>query len=98
MLWIYPITVATIAVLFILIIAFVSPISMAQTTTTATATAESFWTAGALMPTARTEVTAAVLNNDIYVIGGFDESSQVTDIVEIYNVANNSWTRASSLP
>jgi N-acetylneuraminic acid mutarotase len=38
------------------------------------------------------------LNNDIYVLGGFDESGQVTDIVEVYNVANNSWTRASPLP
>ncbi|HKH86687.1 MAG TPA: kelch repeat-containing protein [Nitrososphaera sp.] len=41
------------------------------------------------MPTPRTEVAAAVLKDDIYVIGGFDESSQVTDIVEVYNITNN---------
>src|SRR5919106_2373468 len=85
------------AVLFLLIIVFDFPISMTQTATTTTAT-ESFWTDGAPMPTPRTEVTAAVLRNDIYVIGGFDESGQVTDIVEVYNIANNTWSKASPLP
>ncbi len=66
---------------------------------TATATTDSFWTAGAPMPTPRTEVTVTVLNNhDIYVIGGFDESGKVTDIVEIYNITNNTWTKATPLP
>jgi N-acetylneuraminic acid mutarotase len=82
------------AVLFLLIIVFDFPISMAQTATT-TAT-ESFWTAGAPMPTPRTEVTAAVLRDDIYVIGGFDEFGQVTDIVEVYNIANNTWSKAAA--
>src|ERR687895_295152 len=81
------------AILFLLVIAFDFPISMAQTTTT---TAESFWTDGAPMPTPRTEVTAAVLEDDIYVIGGFDESGQVTDIVEVYNIANNTWSKAAA--
>jgi N-acetylneuraminic acid mutarotase len=93
------IAVIRIAVLFPLIILFVSLITMAQTiTTTTTATTESFWTAGAPMPTPRTEVTAAVLKDDIYVIGGFDESGQVTDIVEVYNIANNTWSTAAPLP
>src|ERR687898_1095577 len=86
--------VVRLAVLFPLIIVFVFPTSIAQTTTTA----ESFWTAGAPMPTPRTEVTAAILKDDIYVIGGFDESSQVTDIVEVYNIANNTWSKAAPLP
>jgi N-acetylneuraminic acid mutarotase len=95
----YTLKIITIAVLFILIVVFAFPITMAQTTTTITATTESFWTAGAPMPTPRTEVTAAVLNNDIYVIGGFDESGQVTDIVEVYTSANNTWsTAAAPLP
>jgi N-acetylneuraminic acid mutarotase len=85
------------AVLFLLIIVFVLPISMAQRTTTATT--ESFWTAGAPMPTPRTEVTAAVLDDDIYVIGGFDELGQATDIVEVYNIENNTWSKtAAPLP
>ena len=99
MLLIHPITVATIVILSLLIITVVSPISMAQTTTTAITTTESFWTAGAPMPTPRTEVTAALLDDDIYVLGGFDESGQVTDIVEVYNIANNTWSRtAAPLP
>jgi Kelch motif len=61
---------------------------MTEETTTATTTG-SFRIAGAPMPTPRTEVTAAALKDDIYVIGGIDKSSQVTDIVEVYNVTNN---------
>jgi N-acetylneuraminic acid mutarotase len=87
------------AVLLLLITVFALPIFMAQRTTIATsATTESFWTAGAPMPTPRTEVTAAVLEDDIYIIGGFDESGQVTDIVEVYNIANNTWSKAAPLP
>jgi N-acetylneuraminic acid mutarotase len=96
MLLVYTLTAVTIAVLFLLTIVFAFPISMAQITTTTTPTTDSFWTSGAPMPTPRTEVTAAVLNNDIYVIGGFDESGQVTDIVEVYNIANNTWTTATA--
>ncbi|MDQ5875415.1 MAG: kelch motif-containing protein, partial [Thermoproteota archaeon] len=81
----------TISALFLLSSSFVFPESLAQTVTVTT---ESFWIAAVSMPTQRTEVTAAVLDNNIYVIGGFDESSQVTDIVEVYSIANNSWTKA----
>ena len=83
------------ASLFLLSIVFDFPDSLAQTVTVTT---ESFWTTAESMPTPRTEVTAAVLENTIYVIGGFDESGQVTDIVEVYNIVNNSWTKAASLP
>jgi N-acetylneuraminic acid mutarotase len=89
-------TVLRIAVLFLLIIIIVFPISTTQRT--GTATADSFWTAGAPMSTPRTEVTATVLKDDIYVIGGFDESNQVTDIVEVYNITNNTWTKSAPLP
>src|SRR5918992_795738 len=63
-----------------------------------TTSTEPFWTNGAPMPTPRTEVTAAILGDNIYVIGGFDKSGQVTDIVEAYNIKNNSWTKAAPLP
>jgi N-acetylneuraminic acid mutarotase len=76
-------------------IVFVFSESLAQTVTVAR---ESFWTAAESMPTPRTEVTAAVLENEIYVIGGFDGSGQVTDIVEVYSIANNSWTKGVPLP
>jgi N-acetylneuraminic acid mutarotase len=90
-------TVAGIAVvLFLLVIVFEFPSPMAQITTSTNSTTESFWTAGVPMPTPRTEVTAAVLEDDIYVIGGFDEFGQVTDIVEVYNIANNTWGNAAA--
>jgi N-acetylneuraminic acid mutarotase len=85
----------TISALFLLSSSFVFPESLAQTVTVTT---ESFWTSAAPMPTPRTEVAATVLENEIYVIGGFDESSQVTDIVEVYRIANDSWTHAAPLP
>ena len=87
--------VIIVATLFLLSIVFVFSESLAQTVTVAR---ESFWTAAESMPTPRTEVTAAVLENEIYVIGGFDGSGQVTDIVEVYSIANNSWTKGVPLP
>jgi N-acetylneuraminic acid mutarotase len=88
------------AVSFLLIIILDFPISMAQTTTTTTASGatESFWTAGAPMPTPRTEVTAAFLDGNIYVIGGFAEFDQVTDLVEVYNIENNTWSKTTAAP
>jgi N-acetylneuraminic acid mutarotase len=95
--------IAVVLLFLLIIVVFDFPISMAQittstTTSAATTTTESFWTAGAPMPTPRTEVTAAVLRDDIYVIGGFDEFGQVTDIVEVYNIANNTWSKAAAAP
>jgi N-acetylneuraminic acid mutarotase len=90
--------IAVVLLFLLIIVVFDFPISMAQMTTSisSAATTESFWTAGAPMPTPRTEVTAAVLDDDIYVIGGFDEFGQATDIVEVYNIANNSWSRTTA--
>ncbi len=45
--------------------------------------AETYWTNGAPMPTARSEVTSAVLNNKIYVIGGFENGRSPTFAVEV---------------
>lgn len=60
---------------------------------------ESAWIKGAPMPTPRTEVTAALLEDNIYVIGGFNRSGHATDIVEDYNIGNNSWnTLVAPLP
>ena len=50
------------------------------------------------MPEARQEVTTAVLNGKIYVIGGFDAGANPTPTVQVYNPASNSWTFAQSLP
>jgi N-acetylneuraminic acid mutarotase len=88
---------SSIGVLSLLFIILVFPVSTAQGTNTTTAS-EPFWTKGAPMPTPRSEVAIAISADNIYVIGGFDESDQVSDIVEVYNTNNNSWTKAVPLP
>jgi N-acetylneuraminic acid mutarotase len=87
--------------LFTGILSLLLPVlSYAQTATipSSSSTAESFWTNGAPMPTPRTEIAAALLGDNIYLIGGFDKSGQVTDIVEVYNLRNDSWTRVTPIP
>jgi N-acetylneuraminic acid mutarotase len=56
------------------------------------------WSQGASMPTARSEIAAANIGDDIYVVGGFDGSGDASDVVELYNVKNNSWKSIASLP
>ena len=56
------------------------------------------WSEGATMPTARSEITATNIGDDIYVFGGFDGSGDVLDVVEVYNIKNNSWKSAAPLP
>jgi N-acetylneuraminic acid mutarotase len=48
------------------------------------------WTTGSSMPTPRTEFDAALLNDEIYIIGGHTEH-KVTDIVEVYSPTLDKW-------
>jgi hypothetical protein len=41
------------------------------------------WSEGTTMPTARSEITATNIGDDIYVLGGFDGSGNVLDVVEV---------------
>ena len=50
------------------------------------------------MPTARTEVTSAVVDGVIYVIGGFRVTGGNTDLVEAYDTAADSWSVKMPLP
>ena len=56
------------------------------------------WSSGAPMLTARTEVTSAVLDGIIYVIGGFRITGVNTDLVEAYDTAADSWSTLDPLP
>jgi N-acetylneuraminic acid mutarotase len=47
------------------------------------------WIKGEAMPNARTEVTAANLDGEVYVIGGFTSDGKITDIVQMYNSTDN---------
>lgn len=51
------------------------------------------WVRGIDMSTPRTEVTAANIGDSIYVLGGFTSDSEITDIVEMFNVTSNSWNK-----
>ena len=56
------------------------------------------WSEGADMPTARSEITASNIGDEIFVIGGFDISGNPLDVVEVYNVKDDSWKSTASLP
>jgi N-acetylneuraminic acid mutarotase len=57
------------------------------------------WIRGIDMPTPRTEVTAANIDESIYIIGGMDRNGDITDEVEMFNVTSNSWDNdVSPLP
>lgn len=59
----------------------------------------STWTLGEEMLTNRTEITAAVLDDKIYVIGGADyRAAGAVDTVEIYDPNTNQWTSGAPLP
>lgn len=63
-----------------------------------TETAQSLWSNGTAMPTPRTEVTAATIGHNIYVIGGLDKSGRILDTVEVFNIDNGSWRTVAPLP
>jgi N-acetylneuraminic acid mutarotase len=56
------------------------------------------WQTLAPMPSARQEISTAVLNGKIYVIAGFDSGGASTSTVEVYNPATNSWASAQPIP
>jgi N-acetylneuraminic acid mutarotase len=59
----------------------------------------STWDQGEAMHTNRTEITTALLNNKIFVIGGADYMDEgAVDTVEIYDPTSNEWTVGPSLP
>jgi N-acetylneuraminic acid mutarotase len=82
---------------FILLL-LVIPISLAAATTSNNDHTKSFWTNGSPISTSRTEVSATAVGDSVYVIGGFNAQGQPTDIVEVYNTKNNTWSSAASLP
>ena len=60
------------------------------------------WISRAPMPTPRSGFATAVLDEKIYVIGGRDETAPTTpkpvsDVVEVYDPATNTWASAPSL-
>jgi RNA polymerase sigma factor (sigma-70 family) len=56
------------------------------------------WTKKADMPTARTWLSASVVNGKIYAIGGCVGVSIHTSLVEEYDPATNTWTQKADMP
>jgi N-acetylneuraminic acid mutarotase len=56
------------------------------------------WTSGAPLPTAVTFAAAAVLEDEIYVVGGENADNTVTADTQIYNPATNAWSTGVSYP
>ena len=52
------------------------------------------WSAGAPMPSSRTEVAVATVADKIYVVGGFGGDP----VIEIYDPVTDSWSRGAPLP
>lgn len=56
------------------------------------------WSVAAPMPTARSEITSAVLDGKIYVVGGFQATGGNSDIVEVYDPKGDAWETITPLP
>src|SRR5918996_3910135 len=56
------------------------------------------WRQLAPVPTPRTEVAAAAAENQIYVVGGFANPDVTVPLVEVYDIATDSWTEGPPLP
>lgn len=65
------------------------------------------WMAKASMPTARYGVSAGVIGDKIYVAGGFRSTltnwtpvleANPTDVLEVYDITNNTWSTKKALP
>jgi N-acetylneuraminic acid mutarotase len=59
---------------------------------------KSLWHIETSMSTYRTEITAATIGDNIYVIGGIDKPGNALDTVEVYNIKNDSWKKVAPLP
>jgi N-acetylneuraminic acid mutarotase len=59
---------------------------------------KSHWTTGAPLPTPRSEIAGTVLNDKIYVVGGFDSSGRSTSTIEVYDPMLDEWTQVTWLP
>jgi N-acetylneuraminic acid mutarotase len=59
---------------------------------------ESSWTIGKSMPTPRTEIAVTLVEDKIYVIGGFDKFGNVLDTVEVYDITTDTWKTVEPLP
>lgn len=56
------------------------------------------WTQRPNVPTARTEVATAILDGELYVIGGFGENLDPSPVVEVLDLEADEWREGPPLP
>lgn len=56
------------------------------------------WVNRTPVPTPRTEVATAILDGELYVIGGFESNDQPSTVVEVLNLTEDEWREVASLP
>ncbi len=56
------------------------------------------WQPGAASPIARVESPAAVVDNRLYLFGGFTDDLGASDRVDVYDPATDAWTRKKDMP
>ena len=59
---------------------------------------EDTWTTKADMPTARSYLSASVVDGKIYAIGGLSDQSRALPTVEMYEPVTNTWVRKADMP
>jgi len=57
-----------------------------------------YWTNGSKMPTPRSAMAAALLDDKIYVVGGQGSKVKKDKVVEVYDIKSDKWTPGPSLP
>ena len=62
----------------------------------ASSAVDSFWTTGFPMPTARSEIAGAALNDKIYIIGGFDDTGRSSSSVQVYDASVGEWVTTTT--
>ena len=59
---------------------------------------ESSWVGGESITDPRTEMSAISSGNKLYIIGGDDESEEVTNVVQVYDPKTDKWSTSPPLP
>ncbi len=59
---------------------------------------ETKWQTHASKPTPVMEIHAALLGEKIYIPGGLQSNGKPTDVLEVYDPRDDTWTRAANLP
>jgi hypothetical protein len=85
----------TILVLFLVICGFSCLTSPANASSESS---DSQWTSGKYMITPRSAMGATFLDDKIYTVGGQGSKIKKADIVEIYDIKTNNWTKGTPLP